>query len=452
VDPADLHVGDVITYQAPVPGHPTVTHRVVEILEPGPHPLLRTRGDANQSPDPWTARLTGAPAWRRVAVVPQAGTVIRILRSTPVHHATVHIVPVVLLAAMLMAIWRPRRHRLGSSPRVAKGRAVAVAAVIFLAAGAPGAVATFTRTGTASNTITADPDWTAPTIDRTVIAKSTTGYLGGSVKQGGTYYVYANVTDTGNPASGMGTVKTDESALTTGQTNVSLTSASGPWSVQGQSYNFRTALQTATTPLVAGAKTYSITPTDSDSNTQTVPGYPVTVDNSGPTAIDIQTTNHAGGTVGTAEIGDTIIYTFSEQIDPQSILAGWTGGSSNVIVHLQDGGCTLIFCAADSFVVYSGVSQLSTLGVVSLADSGYTGGSLLGSAPDTIYGATGTASTMLQSGATITITLGTRSGSAADNGGSTLMSWNSDIAPFDAAGNAASGNLRSETGSNNKEF
>src|SRR5438445_3420337 len=46
VDPAGLHLGDVIAYQAPTPGDPTVTHRVVEILEPGRHPLLRTKGDA----------------------------------------------------------------------------------------------------------------------------------------------------------------------------------------------------------------------------------------------------------------------------------------------------------------------------------------------------------------------------------------------------------------------
>jgi hypothetical protein len=471
VDPADLHVGDVITYQAPTADRPTVTHRVVEILEPGQHPLLRTKGDANQTPDPWTARLTRAPAWRRVAVVPRAGTVIRFLRSPPVHRGTVHVVPVVLMAAMLAAIWRPRRpvsrprvprprlsrprlSRAGLSKgrvsrgRVSRGRTVAVAAVVVLAAAAPGAVATFTRTASASNSVTAAADWTAPSVGSTVIAKQT-GYLAGAVKQGGAYYVYANVADSGNPASGVATVKTDESAVTSGQTNVTL--AAGSYSVNGVAYGYRSALQTASSPL-SGGKTYSITSTDALGYSSLQTGYTVSVDNTAPTAVDIQTTNHAGGTVGTAEIGDTMIYTFSEQIDPQSILAGWTGASTNVIVHLEDGGCTLILCGADDFVIYNGGSQLSTLGVVSLADAGYTGGSLLGSAPDTIFGATGTASTMVQSGATITITLGTRSGSGADNGGTTTMSWNSDNTPYDAAGNAASGNTRAETGASDKEF
>ena len=145
-------------------------------------------------------------------------------------------------------------------------------------------MATFTKTVSALNIITADPDWTAPTIDRTVIAKST-GYLANYVKQDGTYYVYANVTDTGNPASGMvgppvGTVRTDESAITSGQNNVAL--VAGSYSVNGQTYNYRTAIQTATNPLGAGAKTYSLTPTDSNGNTLLTTGFPVTVDNTAP--------------------------------------------------------------------------------------------------------------------------------------------------------------------------
>jgi signal peptidase len=105
VNPAAVKVGDVITFQAPIADHPVVTHRVVEILEGGAHPVLRTKGDANASADPWTARIESAPAWRRAAVVPHAGTMIRALRSAPVHHATVHVVPALLFAVALMAIW-----------------------------------------------------------------------------------------------------------------------------------------------------------------------------------------------------------------------------------------------------------------------------------------------------------------------------------------------------------
>ena len=333
--------------------------------------------------------------------------------------------------------------------------AVRVLLLVVLVAAMPAALATFSGTSNASNTITADTDWMRPTVDRTVIAKST-GYLASYVKQGGTYYVYANITDSGNPASGMSggsaQVRSDVQLVTTGQNNVALTSASGPWTVQGQSYNYRSAQMTATNPLAAGAKSYSITPTDAEGNTGTATGYSVTVDNTAPSAGDIQTTNHAGGVSGKAEIGDTIIFTFSEQIDPQSILAGWTGASTNVVVYLEDGGCTLILCSADWIDIYNGGSQLNSIGWIDLNDAGYTGGSLLGSAPPTIFGATGTASTMVQSGATITITLGTRSGSNADTGTSTTMAWDSATSPYDAAGNANTGNTRNETGSSDREF
>lgn len=337
--------------------------------------------------------------------------------------------------------------------------AVRLLVVVLLLAAMPAALATFTGSASASNTIATDPDWTRPTVDRTIIAK-TTGYLGGYVKQGGTYYVYANITDTGNPASGMSGgsagLTTNVANVTSGQTGATMTS--GSWTIEGLSYNYRSAQLTATNPLSAGAKSFTLTPTDADGNTGTASGYSVTVDNTPPTATNIQTTNKPGGSSGVAEINDTIVFTFSEQIDPQSILAGWTGASTNVIVRLHDGGCLLSLlikiCADDDFEIYnSGGSPLSTLGpVVALNDIDYLGGGIIGTVADAVFGATGTPSTMVQSGATITITLGTRSGSSPDQGNSTQMSWDSSASPYDAAGNAASGNNVNEGGGGDREF
>ena len=52
------------------------------------------------------------------------------------------------------------------------------------------------------------------------------------------------------------------------------------------------------------------------------------MDNTAPTATDVQTTNVGGGTNGKAETGDTITFTYSETLDPYSILAGWNGSST----------------------------------------------------------------------------------------------------------------------------
>ena len=119
IEPSAIRVGDVITFEAPIPDHPVVTHRVIEVVEPGAHPVIRTQGDANAAPDPWTARISGAPAWRRVAVIPAAGTLIHALRSPLIHQATVLVVPVLLAVAWLVGIWSR-----DSRPKAPAGAAV----------------------------------------------------------------------------------------------------------------------------------------------------------------------------------------------------------------------------------------------------------------------------------------------------------------------------------------
>jgi len=128
------------------------------------------------------------------------------------------------------------------------------------------------------------------------------------------------------------------------------------------------------------------------------------------------------------------------------------------VVELQDGGCTVVVCAADSFQIYnSAYSALLPLGSTSLATGSYYGcsgiGVLCGKTP-TAFGASGTPSTMVESTNTITITLGTNSGGNGTihtvNSNSDMV-WNSDTSPYDAAGNAASGNTYTE-GDNDYEF
>ncbi len=439
-DPAAVRVGDVITFQAPTPDHRTVTHRVVEIVESGHHPVLRTRGDANPVDDPWTARLTGDRAWRRVSVVPFAGTAIRALRSSAVHRLTVRVVPVVLFTSVLLAIWWPGR--------LSRRQTGVVLLVVAVLAATPAALAAFTGTTTATANFAAAADWLPPSVGSTVIAKQT-GYLAGAIKQGGVYYVYANDADSGNPASGVSTVTADVSAITTGSTAVTLTA--GSYSVNGVSYGYRSGLLTANGTL-SGTKNYTITSTDVQAHAQTQSGYSVTVDNTRPTATDIQTTNHAGGTAGKAETGDTLVYTFSEPLDPQSVIGGWTGASTSVTVHLEDGGCVLNLlvqiCADDSLEVYSGASPLATLGgPVDLKDPNYVGGGLIGTSADAVFNAT-----MAESGSSITVTLGSLTSGQADTGGSTLMTWTWSGGPYDAAGNVATGNSITESGGAAKEF
>ena len=109
--PSAVRVGQVITFQAPVEGHPVVTHRVVEVVSRGRHPRVRTQGDANPSPDPWVARLATGPVWKARAELRGLGTVIRALRSPWVHRLSVLVAPAVFLGLALGAIWGPDRGR-----------------------------------------------------------------------------------------------------------------------------------------------------------------------------------------------------------------------------------------------------------------------------------------------------------------------------------------------------
>lgn len=299
-------------------------------------------------------------------------------------------------------------------------------------------------------------DTTAPVVLDSVIGKEI-GFLSGAIKNGGTYYVYANIVETGG---GVATERANVSAITTGGTGLTLTP--GSYSAMGIPYNYRSAVQTA---LAAPGTTYSILSTvDVAGNTQPQSNHSVLLDNIAPTAAGIQTAN-GGGTAGRAEAGDTITFTYSERIDPESMLTGWTGtaGTGQVVVRLRDGGCLKVLlsldCNADSLVIYNGgnTTQLP-LGTVNLAASDYNGpcGGLFScTLSDLYYGATGTPSTMVQTGNNIVITLGTLSAPGdgnANTGSTTTMQWSPSTVAYDAAGNNASGSNFNETGTSDREF
>ncbi len=104
---ADLRSGQILTYQTPSDGR-VVTHRIVELLEAGAQPVIRTKGDANPAVDPWMARLSEGPAWTLRAVVPHLGYAVVWLRQGWVRAVTVYGLPAVVAATWLWQIWRPR--------------------------------------------------------------------------------------------------------------------------------------------------------------------------------------------------------------------------------------------------------------------------------------------------------------------------------------------------------
>lgn len=102
----DVRVGQVISYHIPVGDHHVQSHRVIEVVRGGAHPLVRTKGDANAAPDPWTARLNGVTAWQVRAVVPKAGWAIVWLRTPAIRRVAIFAVPLLLAILGLLRIWR----------------------------------------------------------------------------------------------------------------------------------------------------------------------------------------------------------------------------------------------------------------------------------------------------------------------------------------------------------
>jgi hypothetical protein len=279
-------------------------------------------------------------------------------------------------------------------------------------------------------------DTTPPAVSSTVISK-TTPYLPGYIRQGGTYYVYANVADAGCAPSGIATVTANVSTITTGATAVAL--VMGSYTVGGVTYNYRSASRTANAALAAGAKAYTITSTDNATNSQTQTGYSVTVDNTRPTGSTVQTAN-GGATAGKPEAGDRATLTFSEAIDPETVLAGWTGASTSVVVRIANNGGGDLLTIRNA----ANTAQLP-LGSVNLIGTAYV-------TATRDFGATGTASTMVLSGDTITITLGTPSGATGTQATTGTMTWTPTATVTDRAGNTCMTTVANETGAADFEF
>lgn len=274
------------------------------------------------------------------------------------------------------------------------------------------------------------PDTTPPTVTAAAIGK-TAGGVTGRIKQGGTYYVFANANDPGISPSGVATVTANVNAITPGQTAVPL--VAGTYTAGGVTYGYRSASLTADTPLAAGTTSFTVTATDVAGNSGTGT-FSVTVDNIEPTPSDVQTTN--AGVAGSAETGDSVIFTFSESMEPDSILAGWNGAATTVTVRLVQnpgGDRVQIFDSTDA--------TLLPLGTILLHRPDYTSSTV-----------SFTGSTMTMSGTTVTVVLGTPSGAVGTAATTATMSWTAATGATDAAGNACLANTVDETGVKDAAF
>jgi len=270
-------------------------------------------------------------------------------------------------------------------------------------------------------------DAAAPTVSASIVSK-TTPYLGGFIKQGAAYYVYANITGAATR------VTADVRPLTSGQYLAPLTA--GAYTLGGVAYNYRTASLTAGSPL-AGPYTYSVSAANAALQCRTASST-VTVDNTGPTGTDVQPIQ-GGGQTGRPATADLITFTYSEAIDPQSVLAGWTGASTSVVARITNTGTN------DTLTVWNAANTVQLpLGSVALGADYVTANST--------WGASGTASTMVRSGSAITVTFGTEAGTIVRVNANILAVWTPSAAVTDAAGNTLTVTTVNEGGAADLNF
>ncbi len=159
----------------------------------------------------------------------------------------------------------------------------------------------------------------------------------------------------------------------------------------------------------------------------------VTWDRTAPTATDIQATNGAG-TPGRIDSGDRITYTFSESINPATVLTGWDGSSRSLSVEFDKGA------GKGNDNIKSIKSGTTTVGLGNV-DFGVANGYIKStiSVPATM---------VLTNGNTVTITLGafTSTTELGTVTAPTTTSWTPPNGIKDLAGNSMSSGTRTEQG------
>jgi hypothetical protein len=326
-----------------------------------------------------------------------------------------------------------RTHRLLRAAGAVLGSAAAAGLVTS------GTLAAFTaRSENAGNLITAKADWVGPTVDAVVASKGTG--LDGYVRPGGTYRVYADVpVDSGAPPSGTKRVVSDVTSLSSDAGSDAAPLTDGTFALGGHVYSRRSATLTVDPATPEGVRTFTLTATDNDDNQTVRLNLPVTVDATPPATTDVQATDHAGGVAGRAEAGDEITYTFSERVEPDTILAGWDGTVQAATVRLADAP------GGDELRVYDGADATATaLGTIDLGGTDYA-------TSDVKF----TDSTIVMSTSapwTATVTLGTATGATTTQATATTSTWAPLAAITDVAGNALPTTPRSETGAADVDF
>ncbi len=172
--------------------------------------------------------------------------------------------------------------------------------------------------------------------------------------------------------------------------------------------------------------------TDTLNHATTSASTTLIIDNTGPNATGIDSSS-SGAQDGRIDAGDTITFSWNEAIAPASIMTGWTGASQAIQIRATNNG-------------NSDTIDFFTTGGTHL---NITEGALLDTNANYVTGTVNFNGTMVMSGNSITVTIGTQIGTGGLNTvttGQPDLEWDSTNETTDVLGNAASGNIVTEAG------
>ena len=239
----------------------------------------------------------------------------------------------------------------------------------------------------------------------------------------GTTTVAATATDT----VGMTSVAIQYSVAGAGSYTTICTDPSSPYSC---SWN--------ASALTDGAYDVRAIATDTAGNTTTSAVVSAYVNNTGPTGTDVQGTN--GGVNDRLDAGDTVVFTYSTTMMPSSILAGWNGASAPIKVRVNNGG------TSDSMEFYDNANT-TPLGLLAT-------GTALAINIDHVTSPSVFNATIAQSGANITVTIGSLISGAVNGNpkGKNAMVWQTSAQALSSAGKPTLPTTVTESGPNDLDF
>lgn len=225
--------------------------------------------------------------------------------------------------------------------------------------------------------------------------------------------------------AGTGVASVTVQILVGGTWTDACTDAAAPWQCTGLD----------STDIADGVYQARAVAVDGAGRTTTSSPISVRVDNTAPAGVSVAAAN--GGTAGRLEAGDSLTLTYSEQIAPASVLSGWTGGSQAIRVTIADFGNS----DRMDFTTTGGTRLNLVLSATDLT----LGANFVNAA--TVFNAT-----MTQSGAAITVTLGSRISGTVTTASPGTMTWKPSNLATDLAGNAALSTQVTETGAADRDF